>query len=187
MTDRSTDHWRGRHYDADHITGPVGFLNPTTRLLSVHRPKGHAGGAGGTGGAASAAPATPTEDGVTNGAPAPPPPGDAAKGPGSPALEERAPSSHTGAYALWRSRDNRKGRHALVLTPSAAEGRTGIAAPAAGYSNTLAATLSGVGRMVLRYPVWDVSYDVAVVFTLGSVSGALPRLFLGRPEDAEFS
>lgn len=152
MTDRSKDHWRGRHYDADHITGPVGFLNPTTRFLSVHRPKGH-----------TADTSTTKVNEETNGSSP-----DTAKGPASPALEK--PTSHTGVYTLWRSRDNRKGRHALVLTPSAAKNKTGVAAPAA-YTNTWSATTSGIKRMIFRYPVWDVSYDVAVVFTLGSVSG----------------
>ncbi|KAK0728457.1 hypothetical protein B0T26DRAFT_698010 [Lasiosphaeria miniovina] len=36
-------------------------------------------------------------------------------------------------------------------------------------TDTLAETLRGVLKMATRFPVWDVSYDVAVVFTLGSV------------------
>lgn len=33
----------------------------------------------------------------------------------------------------------------------------------------------GLAKMVTRYPVWDVSYDVAVIFTLGRSS--FPLLF----------
>lgn len=67
-------------------------------------------------------------------------------------------------FHVWRSRDNRKGRHSLAVGPhSAADDSYGT--PQA--TNTLAATWRGIKKMVLRFPVWDVSYDVAVVFTIG--------------------
>lgn len=40
-------------------------------------------------------------------------------------------------------------------------------------TNTLAETYKGLVKMVVRWPVWDVSFDVAVVFTLGE----FPLLF----------
>lgn len=74
-------------------------------------------------------------------------------------------------YHIWRSRDNRKGRHAVIIPrdfrfPIPDEKKTSkeIAGRA---SNTLAGTARGLVRMASEYPVWDVSYDVAVVFTLG--------------------
>jgi hypothetical protein len=49
----------------------------------------------------------------------------------------------------------------------------------------VAESLRGLRKMLVRYPVWDVSYDVAVIFTLGRscspflhsslVDGGLPR------------
>lgn len=142
MTDRTTDHWLGRHYAADHVHGPVAFLNPTTRLQALDRPKSH-----------------PSQGDVQAG-------GAETPSSGSP------PPSRTGVYSVWRSRDNRKGRHALHLTPSRVE------AIGASYkhTNTLSAALAGIGRMLMRWPVWDVSYDVAMVFTLGSVGSSSIRL-----------
>ncbi len=37
-------------------------------------------------------------------------------------------------------------------------------------TNTLRETLRGIWKMVVRYPIWDVSYDVATIFTLGMAS-----------------
>lgn len=131
MTDQATDHFSRHHYAADHIAGPVTFLNPTTRLHALPKPKQHS-----------------SPDSTDN-------------------------DQHHGIYTLWRSRDNRKGRHALALTPSAAD--TTITTTTTTNSttppptNTLHGTLQGLARMALRYPIWDVSYDVAAIFTLGSV------------------
>lgn len=65
---------------------------------------------------------------------------------------------------VWRSRDNRKGRHALAVDvdPHKHE-KTKSPKP----TNTINRTLGGIAKMFLRYPVWDVSYDVAVIFTIG--------------------
>lgn len=161
MTDRNTSHFRGRHYAADHVTGPVPFLNPTTRLLPLQKPQ-HSGGD------EQAAPQPPTAGGDEDGEPQ--------KQPSSstpvPAQATTSTATPAGIYHIWRSRDNRKGRHALVLTPSARDstsltGRQHQPRPLRA-TTTLRATLQGISRMFLRYPVWDVSYDVATIFTLGS-------------------
>lgn len=178
MTDRNTDHFRGRHYTADHISGPITFLNPTTRLLPLQEDKAKdkakdkhkdkpARGEDPTG---PQVPATP-EGGSSS-----PPPGLAEK--------QQQQKHHPGIYHVWRSRDNRKGRHALALTPSAAATSTGSGSGSGSHdqpTNTLRATLAGVARMALRYPVWDVSYDVAAVFTLGSVVWVLNGFFVLLP------
>jgi len=74
-------------------------------------------------------------------------------------------------YHIWRSRDNRKGRHAVIVprdfrfsVPDEKRVSKEITRRA---TNALAGTALGLVRMVSEYPVWDVSYDVAVVFTLG--------------------
>ncbi|KAI7766573.1 hypothetical protein LZL87_013601 [Fusarium oxysporum] len=66
---------------------------------------------------------------------------------------------------VWRSRDNRKGWHALVISgdPTKHDATKGLRP-----SNTWNQTLRKVSKMLLRYPVWDVSYDVAVGFTIGT-------------------
>lgn len=174
MTDRTTDHFRGRHYTADHISGPIAFLNPTTRLLPLQRAqdKGKAkyddenkpaGGRTQTGPQVSASP---------EGGPSPP----------EPAEQEQQQKHHPGIYHVWRSRDNRKGRHALALTPSTAAAAAATTSSSHHQpTNTLRGTLAGVSRMTLRYPVWDVSYDVAAVFTLGSVVWVLNGFFVLLP------
>ncbi|KAF3761093.1 hypothetical protein M406DRAFT_230711, partial [Cryphonectria parasitica EP155] len=83
-------------------------------------------------------------------------------------------------YNVWRSRDNRKGRHALALTPSA-DARGVLAGEGTKFTNTWSATMAGIGRMALRYPVWDVSYDVATIFTLGSIVWVINGFFVLLP------
>ncbi|KAH8778900.1 hypothetical protein F5883DRAFT_543248 [Diaporthe sp. PMI_573] len=73
-------------------------------------------------------------------------------------------------YHIWRSRDNRKGRHALALTPleEPSSSTRPATPPPTTATNTPRATLEGISRMFLRFPIWDVSYDVAAICTLGS-------------------
>ena len=81
-------------------------------------------------------------------------------------------------YYVWRSRDNRKGRHAIAVDPTYRDekGHSGVSP-----TNSLKGTVDGLLRMVLRYPVWDVSYDVAVVFTIGSVIWVINAFFSWLP------
>lgn len=79
------------------------------------------------------------------------------------------PSDVSPIYHVWRSRDNRKGRHP-VLVPR--EIPTHKAPPP---TSTLKETTRGILKVFTRFPVWDVSYDVAVIFTLGLPSPALDR------------
>jgi len=116
---RDSTRFTGRLAEAEK-SGPLWFLNPTTRRLTVQNPT----------------PVPQTDDGA---APAP-----------------------AGAELRWTSRNNRKGRHLVVLRPEAAHH---IATPSP--TNTLPETLRGLGKMFVRFPVWDISYDVATIFTLG--------------------
>ncbi|KAJ9156310.1 Integral membrane protein [Pleurostoma richardsiae] len=167
MMDRHRDHFTGRHYRAEKISGPLSFFNPTTRVLPVHRPRA------GRRAASAGHPAQPAG--------------------GAPLEKEH---TRSGVYHVWRSRDNRKGRHAVTVKPGAYAAAAGAAAAAAApgaqqgrpslsrpprATDTLAETLRGLARMALRFPVWDVSYDVAVVFTLGSVVWVLNGFFVLLP------
>ena len=78
----------------------------------------------------------------------------------------------------WRSRDNRKGRHALVIQPTADQFAPYLTPK---FSSTLRETIRGIKRMVTRYPYWDVSYLVAIVFTLGSVLWVINAFFVWLP------
>jgi len=86
----------------------------------------------------------------------------------------------------WRSRDNRKGRHEIVVRPSDAD-HANLIAPKS--TSTFRATAQGIGRMFTQYPYWDISYLVAILFTIGSVvwcmNGFFAFLPLARP-DSEF-
>ncbi len=78
----------------------------------------------------------------------------------------------------WRSRDNRKGRHALVVdrddSPDAKYGTPG-------KTSSVTEVVRGVGRMVLKYPYWDVSYLVAIIFSFGSVVWVVNGFFVWLP------
>ena len=79
----------------------------------------------------------------------------------------------------WRSRDNRKGRHALVIQPASDDSSAGYITPKS--TSTLHATAVGIWAMFTQYPYWDVSYLVATVFTLGSVIWCINGFFSFLP------
>ncbi|KAL8791789.1 MAG: hypothetical protein Q9195_005598 [Heterodermia aff. obscurata] len=78
----------------------------------------------------------------------------------------------------WRSRDNRKGRHALTVQPSSLESSQYLTPKP---TSSLQETGKGILRMCTQYPYWDVSYLVAVIFTLGSVVWVLNAFFAYLP------
>ncbi|KAH7045957.1 hypothetical protein B0J12DRAFT_146649 [Macrophomina phaseolina] len=75
----------------------------------------------------------------------------------------------------WRSRDNRKGRHLLKV--HAATPKPGLPKK----TNHPAEVLRGVVRMFTAFPVWDISYLVAVIFTLGSIVWVINAFFVFLP------
>lgn len=75
-----------------------------------------------------------------------------------------AAQKHPGAVYVWRSRDNRKGRHGVAIDP---EHRDENHVAGQRLSESWLQTSRGLAKMVLDYPIWDVSYDVAVVFSIG--------------------
>ncbi|GFF40423.1 hypothetical protein IFM46972_06209 [Aspergillus udagawae] len=79
---------------------------------------------------------------------------------------------------LWRSRDNRKGRHALTIhqRPPGVEGKN--------YPRKTIhpfAILKGIRRMFTTFPYWDISFWVAFVFTIGSVIWCINAFFVWLP------
>jgi len=84
----------------------------------------------------------------------------------------------TGIGYKWTSRNNRKGRHALTLTPST-DANPAIATPRS--SSHPAEIAQGILRMLLRYPAWDVSFDVAYIFTWGSIVWVINAFFALLP------
>ncbi|KAJ6137588.1 hypothetical protein N7471_004074 [Penicillium samsonianum] len=82
---------------------------------------------------------------------------------------------------LWRSRDNRKGRHAIRIDTEALPHETGLKAP------PLTQSVSAVAKiflwMVTYVPYWDVSYLVAMSFTIGSAIFIVNGFFVWLPHD----
>lgn len=101
--------------------------------------------------------------------------------------EEAPPAKVAGADAtkpahfdrLWRSRDNRKGRHALQVDYRVSPDETGYTPPAP--TNTFKAVARGILRMVTYFPYWDVSWLVATSFTFGSVVWIINAFFAWLP------
>ncbi|KAK2689099.1 hypothetical protein QWA68_011720 [Fusarium oxysporum] len=92
--------------------------------------------------------------------------------------ESRPSAESPGVAYVWRSRDNRKGRHALVIS---VDPRKHDATKAPRPTNSYHQTLRGILKMFVRYPVWDVSYDVAIVFTIGSIIWVINGFFSWLP------
>jgi hypothetical protein len=102
--------------------------------------------------------------------------------------QERAHVFSSGAISfLWRSRDNRKGRHALLIRPFRAGKERDLLPP---RTNSLSSTRKGFRAMATTYPYWDISWLIAMIFVLGSVLWIIDGFFgwlpLVRP-DTEFS
>jgi hypothetical protein len=76
----------------------------------------------------------------------------------------------------WTSRNNRKGRHAIVVAPTTSSKRTAPRLTAAPRS-----IARNIWRMLTYYPVWDISFDVAYVFTIGSVIWVINAFFVWLP------
>ena len=129
-----------------HISGPLSFLNPTRAYFHYVTPRGSRGS---------------LVDGLAKAADE-----DNASRENAPKLRDHGDLQPVSNIQFkWRSRDNRKGRHALVIEP-AKRGSSSLFTPH--VSATLRETLKGVRRMCTQLPYWDISYLVAVIFTLGS-------------------
>jgi hypothetical protein len=70
------------------------------------------------------------------------------------------------------------GRHSIIVTTSSIEDSKYIVPSS---TSTLQETLKGLGRMFRDYPYWDVSYLVAIIFTLGSVVWVFNGFFAWLP------
>lgn len=79
----------------------------------------------------------------------------------------------------WRARDNRKGRHALLVVPPTKPGSAKYIVPK--RISTLRETWKGIVRMCTQFPYWDVSWLVATSYTLGSVVWVINSFFVWLP------
>lgn len=82
----------------------------------------------------------------------------------------------------WTSRNNRKGRH--LITVDREQGDKQTLPPS---STQLRHILHVTWLMIAYYPVWDVSWCVAWIFSLGSVLWVLNAMFVFLPDIAPSS
>ncbi|KAF2437200.1 hypothetical protein P171DRAFT_437905 [Karstenula rhodostoma CBS 690.94] len=80
----------------------------------------------------------------------------------------------------WSSRNNRKGRHTIRINQHQATSKApqGITPRPTSSPSSIA---RGLWRMLTYYPFWDVSFDVAYVFTIGSVIWVINAFFVFLP------
>ncbi|KAK0269770.1 hypothetical protein LTR35_014662 [Friedmanniomyces endolithicus] len=128
------------------VRGPFHFLNPTQAHYRHQQP-------------ATSKPTSSHDD------------SDDAEQQGTP--EVTRPSS--GVAYKWTSRNNRKGRHTLVVKPSPAGANQGSSGPPP--KDGVREVMSGVLKMFTYYPFWDVSWLVAYVFTIGSIVWVINAFF----------
>ncbi|KAJ4305184.1 hypothetical protein N0V90_000715 [Kalmusia sp. IMI 367209] len=94
---------------------------------------------------------------------------------------------HSAVTYKWTSRNNRKGRHAISIDPDRIP--TGAEHTPPRSTTSWQRIASGIWEMFTSFPVWDISYDVAVVFTLGSIIWVINAFFVWLPvalPDTEF-
>lgn len=82
-----------------------------------------------------------------------------------------------GLTYLWTSRNARKGRHSLQVSR---HHRLPHDAPPPD-SKHARSVVQGLGRMLTTFPIWDLSYLIAVAFTLGSVVWVINAFFAFLP------
>lgn len=85
---------------------------------------------------------------------------------------------------LWRSRDNRKGRHTLLVqSPTAGEAPQYLVPRRTSHYKEV---LKNIKLTFTYFPVWDISWLVAMIFTLGSCVWVINvcdrRVYLGGVE-----
>jgi hypothetical protein len=99
--------------------------------------------------------------------------------PYSASLDSEGTRSQPNVERLWRSRDNRKGRHALRINDQVSPQERTFTTPQ--LTRSVPAICKGILRMFSYAPYWDVSYLVATTFTLGSVIWIINAFFVWLP------
>lgn len=80
----------------------------------------------------------------------------------------------------WTSRDNRKGRHTLATkSPSVEHPESNVLTPRS--ATHWRSILNTTWLMITYYPVWDISWCVAYIFTIGSVLWVVNSFFALLP------
>ncbi|KAL2419237.1 hypothetical protein ABEF95_004145 [Exophiala dermatitidis] len=96
--------------------------------------------------------------------------------------EHKSPEAAKNVRFLWRSRDNRKGRHALLVQRPAPGEESSFLAPRS--TSDPREILRNVKRTLTYFPFWDISWLVAFIFTWGSVVWVINGFFAWLPLEA---
>lgn len=78
----------------------------------------------------------------------------------------------------WTSRNNRKGRHAITVTPTDLNNSHFSIPPSSSSPRRI---LHGLVRMVTVFPITNISWQIAIAFTLGSIIYIISSLFSFLP------
>ena len=145
---------RSLELQRNNTTGPVSFLNPTRAWFTIVPFKAHSFIHSSR---ATEAIARPNQGKYIG-------------------IEDQQLAS--GVQFKWRSRDNRKGRHTLVVDPSS---DVYLKSSIPQKTSTAKTVLEGIARMFSQFPYWDVSWLVATIFTLGSIVWVINAFFAFLP------
>lgn len=77
----------------------------------------------------------------------------------------------------WSSRNNRKGRHQLDVTPTKTKGKYLVPES----TSSIRQIAKNLLRMLTNYPYWDISWLVAYIFSWGSILWVLNSFFVWLP------
>ncbi|KIW10553.1 hypothetical protein PV08_11517 [Exophiala spinifera] len=145
-------------YQLEHATAPLGFLNPTRAHFQLD------------GAVLPAEAAAPAEAGDSEGS-------DYIGKKHHKEDDEEIPAKNV--RFLWRARDNRKGRHALLVQKPQPGEETQYLTPR--RTTHYKEVLKNIKLTFTYFPVWDISWLVAVIFTLGSVVWVINGFFAWLP------
>ncbi|KAK4168935.1 hypothetical protein QBC43DRAFT_83080 [Cladorrhinum sp. PSN259] len=159
--EEKTEHFSATHYKAARSSGPVSWFNTTTH----YHPLSKSPTASKSSSQSTAITAAAEEEEES----------------------KRKDDSDDGGgqgrriYHVWRSRDNRKGRHAVVLVDQNKQTANTKNYGRPTNTSSAKAVLKGIGKMFVRWPFWDVSWEVALVFTVGSIIWCVNGCFAFLP------
>ncbi|GAD99145.1 integral membrane protein [Paecilomyces variotii No. 5] len=158
----------GLELQRSHVNAPLSFLNPTHAVFKPTEKYASEGDTKRTERAEGEEAPAETDEGL-----------EKQQQPQPPAPQSRAGADQV--QYLWRSRDNRKGRHALQVRYHDEEDQTKPRYEAPRKTSEFRSVLQGIWRMCSVFPYWDVSYLVASIFSFGSVIWVINAFFVWLP------
>lgn len=155
---------------SDRVHGPVPFLNPTRAKYTQVEP------------AIPEIKVPPTSTPSQNEDPAAPTRNTSLTGDPATSATPTLVAQPTGLKPVqpaltyqWMSRNSRKGRRTLLIDDIDNMTIAGFAAPEP--TSTFNQVMRNIGLIFTSFPIWDISFDVAILFTVGSAVWVLNGFF----------